>query len=149
MEATLHALVGLLIKSIPTIVFFVLLTVYLKHVFFRPIARILEERRKATEGVRDIARRAFEAADKKTSEFEQALQIARAELHHEHETLRQKWTQEQADAIAQIRAEASRQIEDAKRQIAQEAERAQADLDARIDQLSEQIVSHLLTRRAA
>ncbi|MBV9762409.1 MAG: ATP synthase F0 subunit B [Acidobacteriaceae bacterium] len=149
MEATLHALVVLLIQSVPTILFFILLTLYLRATFFRPIARILAERKQATEGVREIARRAFEAADKKTSEFEHALRIARAELHHEHETLRQKWTQEQTETIDRARAEAAGQIEEAKRQIALEAERAQADLDARIGQLGEQIVNSLLRRRAA
>lgn len=149
MEETLHALVGLLIKSVPTILFFVLLTFYLRSVFFRPIARILDERKKATEGVRDIARRAFEAADQKTSEFEHALRIARAELHQEHEALRQKWAQEQTQAIDAARAEADKLIEDARRQIAQEAARAQAELDTRVDQLSEQILNSLLRRRAA
>lgn len=149
MDATIHALVDLLIKSIPTILFFILLTFYLKYVYFRPIARILEERKQATVGVRDIARRAFEAADQKTSEFEHALQIARAELHQEFEALRQKWAEEQANAISQARAEASRHIEDAKQQIAQEVERAQSELDLRVDELSRQIVNSLLRRRAA
>jgi F-type H+-transporting ATPase subunit b len=149
MDATLHALVGLLIKSIPTIIFFILLTFYLKYVYFKPIERILEQRKQATEGVRDIARRASEAADKKTSEFEHALRIARAELHQEYEALRQKWAQEEADAIARARAEAARQIEDAKRQIAQEVERAQSELDLRVEDLSRQVVNSLLRRRAA
>lgn len=149
MEATLHALVGLLIKSIPTIVFFVVLTFYLRATFFRPVAKILTERKKATEGVREIARRAFESAGKKTSEFEHALRIARAELHQEHEALRQKWAHEQTEAIARARAEADREIEDARRQIDAEAERAQSELDAAIGRLSEQIVSSLLRRRAA
>lgn len=149
MEETLHALVGLLIKSIPTIIFFVLLTFYLQYVLFKPLAKILDERKKATEGVREIAQRAFEAADKKKSEFEHALQIVRAELHQEHEALRQKWAQEQAEAVAAARAQADRQIEDARHQIAQEVERAQAEMDTRVDQLSEQIVNSLLKRRAA
>jgi F-type H+-transporting ATPase subunit b len=149
MDATLHALAGLLIKSIPTILFFIVLTLYLKRVYFRPIARILEERRQATEGVREIARRAFEAADKKTSEFEHALQIARAELHQEFEALRQKWAQEQAETIGRARTEAGRQIEDAKREIAQEADRAQSELDLRVEELSRQVVNSLLRRRAA
>jgi F-type H+-transporting ATPase subunit b len=149
MDATLHALAGLLIRSIPTILFFILLTLYLKYVYFKPIARILEERRQATIGVRDIARRAFEAADKKTSEFEHALQIARAELHQEYEALRQKWAQEQAETIAQARAEASSQIEEAKRQIAHEVERAQSVLDLRVEDLSREVVNSLLRRRAA
>ncbi len=149
MDATLHALAGLLIKSVPTIIFFVLLIFYLQRVLFKPLRKILEERRNATEGVRDIARRAFEAADKKTSEFEHALQIARNELHQEFEALRQKWTQEQAEAIAEARARADDQIEEAKRQIAAEAARAQAELDSRVAQFSEQIVNSVSRRRAA
>jgi hypothetical protein len=65
MEATLHQLGDLLVKAVPTIIFFALLTVYLKHVFFRPLAGILEERKKATEGVKQLAQQAFAAANQK------------------------------------------------------------------------------------
>lgn len=149
MEATLKDLGDLLVEAIPTIVFFILLTVYLKHVFFKPMARILEERKRATEGVRELARKAFEAADKKNAEFEHALQIARSELHQEHEALRRQWSEEQAQIIAKARTEADQKIQLAKQQIALEVERAEAALDARVDALSEQIVDSLTARRAA
>lgn len=149
MDATLHALADLLLKAIPTVIFFVLLTVYLKYVFFRPVAKILDERKKASEGVRELAQRAFEAAEKKSSEFEHALQMARAELHREHEDLRRKWTEEQAAEVAKARVEADRKIEEARHQIAEETRRAQAELEASVDSLSEQIVKSLLRRRAA
>ena len=149
MDATLHALGDLLLKAVPTIVFFLILNAYLKQVFFKPLARILDERKRATEGVRELARRAFEAAEKKTSEFERALQLARAEIHQEQETLRRQWAEEQARAVAEARAEAEANIEQAKRDIGQEAERAQADLNASVEVLSENIVSSLLRRRAA
>ncbi|MGA8027474.1 MAG: ATP synthase F0 subunit B [Bryobacteraceae bacterium] len=149
MDETLRQLGDLLVKSIPTILFFIVLTWYLKGVFFKPLANILEERKKATEGVRELARRAFEAAEKKTSEFEHALKIARAEIHEENEALRRKWAEEQVRAIAQARAEADAKIEQARHEIAQEAERAQAELNASVEMLSEHIVSSLLRRRAA
>ncbi len=149
MDATLHALGDLLLKAVPTVIFFVLLTVYLKHIFFKPLARILDERKKATEGVRELAQRAFEAAEKKSSEFEQALQLARADLHKEHEALRRKWTEEQAEEIAKARTEADREIEEAKHRIAEETKRAEAELSASVDSLSQQIVTSLLRRRAA
>lgn len=149
MEATLKDLGDLLVEAIPTIVFFIFLTVYLKHVFFKPMARILEERRNQTEGVRELARRAFEAADKKNSEFEHALQIARSELHQEHEALRRQWSEEQAQIIAQARAEADQKIQAAKQQIALEIQRTEAALDAKVGALSEQIVHSLTARRAA
>jgi F-type H+-transporting ATPase subunit b len=149
MDKTLKELGDLLVEAIPTIVFFILLTVYLKHVFFRPLARILEERRKATEGVRELSRQAFEAADKKNAEFEHALQIARSELHQEHEALRRQWSDEQAQIIAQARADADQRIQLAKQQIALEVERAEAALDAKVELLGEQIVQSVTARRAA
>ncbi|MDQ2840428.1 MAG: ATP synthase F0 subunit B [Acidobacteriota bacterium] len=149
MEATLKALADLLLEAVPTIVFFLFLAWYLKRLYFRPVAAILEERRKATEGVRELARRAFEEADKKQSEFEHALQLARGDIYKEHEKLRRQWSDEQAQAIADSRAQVDKQIEGAKRQIAQEAERAQGELDSQVEGLSEGIVHSLLARRAA
>ena len=149
MDETLHALGNLLIQSIPTITFFVILVAFLNRTYFRPIAKIFEERRKATEGVRELARKAFEAADKKTAEFEHALQVARGQLHQEHEALRRRWAEEQAAAIANARAEADAQIARAKQDIAQEVARTQAELDAQVDALGEQIATSLMRRRAA
>lgn len=149
MDATLHALADLLIRAVPTILFFILLTFYLKAVLFRPLAKILEERRKATEGVRDLAQRAFEAADKRNAEFEYALQLIRNELYQRHEAKRREWSDEQARSIAEARAEADRQIAEVRRQIAEEVEKTQAEMDAKVETISQQIVSSLLRRSAA
>jgi F-type H+-transporting ATPase subunit b len=149
MDATLRDLAELAIKAIPTIFFFVLLTVYLKYVYFKPIAKILEERRKQTEGVRDLAQRAYDAADKRTSEFERALQLARGEISQENEALRRQWADEQAATVAQARAEAEKQVNEAKVQIAQEVEKAKASLGDSVEKLSSQIVESLARRRAA
>lgn len=149
MEATLQSLGELLLKAVPTIIFFALLTVYLKHVFFKPLARILDERKQATEGVRKLAQQAFAAADQKASEFERALQLARAEIEQEHEALRRAWTDEQVEAIRIARVEADQTILEAKQQIAGETQRAQSELDATVESLSDQIVSSVLRRRAA
>jgi F0F1-type ATP synthase membrane subunit b/b' len=149
MDATLKALAELLLEAVPTIVFFLFLTLYLKYVFFEPMARIMEERRRQTEGVRELARRAFEEADKKTADFERALQIARAQIHSEHEALRRQWTDEQEAAVAEARAEADKQIQQARAEIAQEVERTQAELDTRVEDLSAQISNAVIERRAA
>lgn len=149
MDQTLHALGDLLIKAIPTVLFFILLTFYLKAVLFRPLARILEERRKATEGVRELAQRAFEAADKRNAEWEYALHLARTELHQKHEAKRREWVEEQDRIVAEARAEADRQIAEAKRQIALEVEKTRSELDAKVETLGQQIVESLLRRRAA
>lgn len=111
MEATLQALVALLIKSIPTILFFVFLTVYLRLTYFGPVARILKERREKTEGVKELAQKAFESADQKSSEYERALQIARGEINQQHDALRRQWAQEQSETLAEARAQAEAKVE--------------------------------------
>ena len=149
MEATLKALADLLLEAVPTIIFFIFLAWFLKRVYFEPMAAILEERRQQTEGVRDLAQRAFDAADRKQSEFEHALGLARADLYKEHERLRQQWAAEQAEAINGARAEIDAQIAEAKRAIQGEVERAEAELDTQVDRLSESIVNSLVGRIAA
>ncbi len=149
MDSTLHDLRELLIKAIPTIAFFVFLTYYLKRTFFQPMAKILDERRKATEGVRDLAQRAFEAAEYKGAEFETALQAARAEIHKEQEALRNQWRAEQAEAVERAREDAEKRIADAKQEMLAETERTQVEMDAQVESLGKQIVQALLRRRAA
>ena len=149
MLATLQALGALAVKSIPTVIFFVFLTQFLKRVYFIPVANILEERRQQTEGMRELAQRAHDAADKKTSEFDTAIQMVRAQILQENEAQRRQWAEEQAQVLANARKSAEQQIAAAKRSIARDLDAAKADLGATIDQLSSQIVDTLLKRRAA
>jgi F0F1-type ATP synthase membrane subunit b/b' len=149
MDPTLQGLVDLLLNAVPTIILFIILTIYLKYVFFRPLAKVLDERKRQTEGVREIAERAFAEAERKTSEFEHALQLARQELFKEHEALRQQWLTEQAESVARARAESEQQIREAKAQIADQTQRVEAELSAQVDSMSEQILRSLLKRRAA
>jgi F-type H+-transporting ATPase subunit b len=149
MDATLKALAALLFQSIPTIVFFVFLAVYLKYIFFKPMEKLLEQRRKETEGVRDIAKQAFEEADRKTSEFDRAIQLARIEIAKENEVTRRRWLEEQAQIVADARADSAKHIERAKVRIAQEIDHAKSELDTSIDSLSTRIVETLVKRSAA
>jgi F-type H+-transporting ATPase subunit b len=149
MDATLQQLGHLLIEAIPTFFFFVLLTLFLRQFYFKPIARVLEERRKATEGARDLARQAFDAADRKTSEFERALQLARNEIHQENEAKRREWENEQARQLEEARAHAEALVQQARRDIAAEVEQAGSQLDAQVETLSRQIIDALTRRRAA
>ena len=149
MESTLKSLADLLVQAVPTILFFIFLTAYLNAMLFKPLARIMEERRRATEGARELAQQAFESADRKVSEFEHALQLARNQIYQENETLRRQWSEEQQEELAQVRAEAERAIADARVSIAKETSDAQQQLDQGVQDLSNRIVDSLLQRRAA
>jgi F-type H+-transporting ATPase subunit b len=149
MDSTAQQLTGLLIKSIPTIFFFIGLMIYLRIVFFKPLLKVMRERRRQTEGIRKLAEEAFLAVDKKTAEFERALQAARAEIYKDQEAMRQRWLAEQAETLATARAEADARIRQARAAISQEVERAKEELAAEAASLSEEIVKQLVGRRAA
>lgn len=149
MSSTLQDLADLLIRSVPTIVFFIVLTYYLKYIFFRPLQRVLDERRRATEGVRELANQANEAADQQLADFDRAIQQARAEIYKNNEEMRKQWAQEQQETFKRARAEAEQQLESAKRLIESELTQAEAELNAAVEPLSEEIIQTLLQRRAA
>ncbi len=149
MDTTINDLGALLLKAIPTVIFFLFLTAYLNRVFFKPMARILEERRKATEGVRELSEKAFAAADEKASAYERALQAARAEISAENEKQRQQWLQEQAETIAKARAESEVKLVSERKVIQEEVAQAGREMESQIQPLTQSIISSLLRRRAA
>jgi F0F1-type ATP synthase membrane subunit b/b' len=149
MDATLKALAALAIEAIPTVLFFIFLTHYLKRVYFLPMANIMEERRKQTEGMRELAKRAHEAADKRGYEFESAIMTVRAQLLQENEAQRRQWAEEQTKLVEEARANAEQQVAAAKVEIARELENAKSGIGPSVDRLGSQIVESLLKRRAA
>jgi F-type H+-transporting ATPase subunit b len=149
MESTLKSLADLLIQAVPTVLFFIFMTIYLNVVLFRPLARVMAERRKATEGARELAQQAFEAADRRESEFEHALHLARNQIYQENEALRRQWAEEQGRDLDQARAEAEKAIDEARSSIEEDTRQAQLQLDQSVQELSSRIVESLLRRRAA
>jgi F0F1-type ATP synthase membrane subunit b/b' len=149
MDATLKALAALAVQAIPTVLFFIFLTHFLKRVYFHPVAKILEERRQQTEGVRELAQRAHEAANKKSSEFETAMQMVRSQLLQENEAQRRQWAEEQGQLVDAARRTGEQQVAAAKVDIARELEGAKADIAGAVEQLSSNIVDSLVKRRAA
>ncbi|MBV8570798.1 MAG: hypothetical protein JO319_09300 [Acidobacteriaceae bacterium] len=149
MQSTVDNLLELLITSVPTIVIFVFLALYLNIMLFRPIGKILADRKKETEGMRELAQRAYDAAKQKASEYDRALEAARAAIRAELEAARRKWLDEQGAAIAKARAEMEEQIRNAKLDIAAQLQREQAALEKAAEYLSESVVNTLLERRAA
>src|SRR5512140_2959583 len=106
MEATLHALAGLLLKATFTIIVLVLVHIYLRVMFFTPLDKVLKKRYEMTEGSRAAAQASMERASQRTAEYEAKLREARAEVLREQEEARQKWLADQAAQIQQARAKA-------------------------------------------
>src|SRR5438270_7171941 len=90
MEETLRQLGGILLRAVPTFILVVLLHLYLKFIFFKPLERVLRQRYEATEGARKLAEESIARAARKADEYEAALRAARAETYKEMEQLLSK-----------------------------------------------------------
>src|ERR1700685_2988588 len=105
MGQTLQALGGILLQAIPTVCLLLVVHVYLKWMFFRPMREVLEKRREATEGARESAAAMLQQASQKADTLEAALRQARDEIYQENEELRRRWIGEQASRLDDARRE--------------------------------------------
>jgi F-type H+-transporting ATPase subunit b len=148
MDALLDSLGQLLLKALPTFFLLILLHLYLKWAFYKPLDEVLRRRSEATDGARKAAAESLARADRKTADYEEALRRVRAEIYREQEETRQRWQRDQAAAVSEARREIDATLREEKARIAAEAERARQALEAESEEIAEQITSALLERRA-
>lgn len=144
----LQVLQGIIVRALPTVFLFVLLHWYLKKVLFQPLERVLEQRRKATEGAVAASEATVHQAEDKLKAYEQALSDARAEIYREQESFRKNLEAKQSSALDEARRQSSDRLSAARAEIAAETASAQATLHAEADRLSDLIASSILAGRA-
>ena len=144
MDEILGQLGGLLLGSVPTVIFMVLLYGLYTAMVHKPLVKVLAERHSRTEGAVEKARADIAAAESRTAEYEQRLREARATLFKHQEARRQKALQARAGVVAQARAKAQAQVEKAKVQIEQDKLAAQAGLKAESGRLASEIIRIVL-----
>ncbi len=149
MEATLHALSGILLRAIPTFGLVILLHFYLKYIFFGPLEKVLTERYRASEGARKAADESVCKAEARAAEYENALRVARAEIYQSQEAAHKQLEAQRSELVAAARQRADAAIAEAKQQLAGDVSAAKLELSAESDRLAERIVDSLLQRRVA
>src|SRR3984885_1107559 len=144
MDETLRQVGELLLGSIPTIIFMVLLYAIYNAVVHKPMVKVLAERRAKTEGAVEKARADIAAAEARTAEYEQRLREARAAAFKHREALRQKALQAREAALIQARKKGEAQVEEAKAAIEKDKAAAQAVLQAERGRLASEIIRTVL-----
>jgi F-type H+-transporting ATPase subunit b len=144
MDETLRQVGELLLGSIPTIIFMVLLYWIYNVILHKPLVKVLAERRDKTEGAVEKARADIAAAEARTSEYEQRLREARAAVFKHQEALRQQALQARTAALAEARTRAQVQVEQARAAIEQDKAAAQAGLQAESGKLAAEIIRIVL-----
>ena len=144
MDETLKQVGELLLGSIPTIIFMVLLYGLYTVLVHKPLVKVLAERRDKTEGAVEKARADIAAAEARTAEYEQRLREARMVVFKHQEALRQQALQARAAALAEARKKAQAQVEQARAAIEKDKIAAQAGLQAESGKLAAEIIRIVL-----
>ena len=140
----LHQLGGIVLGSVPTMVFFLLLVAAYGPLVRKPLDRTLAERRARTTGAVEKARSAIAAAEAEATVYEEKLRAARSEMMAARERKVQQWQSEKDQALKGARDASQVRVNAAKQEIEQMAVGARKQIEESTAQLSEQILRAVL-----
>ncbi len=127
-----------------TILYLIILFVFMNRVFFKPILHILADRRSRIQGQLEEAQKRIELVNLKTGEYEQALKLARSETYQRQESVREQALAEKADLVMKARHDAERVVQEGKERLSQQAEAARQNLHGEIDTLARRLATVIL-----
>ena len=148
MESVISSLGALMLRALPTFFILLFLHYYLKIMFFKPLERVLAERKAATAGLKKLADESIRNAERKAAQYEEAIRAARGTLYKEQEERRSVWRREQAAALASMREQADSLVLEAKKRLSSEKDSAQSSLRGESEALAEQIARAALAGRS-
>jgi len=144
MDETFRQISELLLGSIPTIIFFLLLYGLYTVLVHRPLARVLAERHARTQGAVEKARADIALAEQRTAEYEQKLRDARIAILKAQEARRTLASKAREAALAQARTQSQAQVQQARAAIEQDKQAAQTTLETEAGRLATEIIRIVL-----
>jgi F-type H+-transporting ATPase subunit b len=144
MDAILKQIGDLILGSVPTMVFFVVLVVAYGYLVRRPLDAVLAERRKRTTGAVEDARNALAAAEAETAVFEDKLRAARAEIFAGRDKRLAAWAAEREAKLAEARAVVAAKVSGARAELEAGTQAAREQLEAKSGELSAKILAAVL-----
>ena len=141
---TLRQLGGLLLGAVPTAVLLLLLYLAYHVLVYKPLERILAERRARTEGAVEKARTDIAMAEAKANEYEERLREAKLAIFKAQEARRQQAQQARSAAVAQARSRAETQVKEAKLALERDVVAAKGTLQSEVERLANAIIRTIL-----
>ena len=135
---------GLILGSVPTMIFFIVLVVAYGYLVRRPLDKVLSERRARTTGAVEQARDAIGAAEAETAVFEDKLRTARREIFEARDKKLKQWAAEREQALSDARSATQGKVSTAREGIEQSAAAARQGIEAMSSELSTQILKAVL-----
>jgi F-type H+-transporting ATPase subunit b len=144
MDETFRQISELLLGSIPTIIFFLLLYGLYTVLVHKPLVRVLAERHARTQGAIEKARADIALAERRTAEYEQKLRDARIAILRAQEARRALAAKAREAALSQARTQSQAQVQQARAAIEQDKLAAKTTLEAEAGRLASEIIRIVL-----
>ncbi len=144
MDETFRQISELLLGSVPTIIFFLLLYGLYTVLVHKPLMRVLAERHARTQGAIEKARADIALAEQRTAEYEQKLRDARIAILKAQEARRALAAKAREAALAEARTQSHAQVQQARAAIEQDKLTAQTTLEAEAGRLASEIIRIVL-----
>ena len=148
-QAILDALRGYFLGAIPTVVLVLLTSVAYNFMVYRPLIRVLEERREQTAGALARAQADIAAAEQKAAEYERRLREARQAIFKAQEARRKQILQARDAALSEARTQADATMRAAQVELENETAEAKVRLQAEAEKLANDVIRTILKPVAA
>jgi F-type H+-transporting ATPase subunit b len=132
------------LSMLVTVLYVIILYLFLSRFFFGPLVQILNKRRALIEGRLEESRKRIEVVEKRTAEYETAIRGARTEAYHQQEVDRDKALSEKADLVAKAKREAEAAVQEGRAHLAAEAEAARKKIAGEVDALAQKLTTTIL-----
>ena len=123
---------------------FVILTILLNAVFYKPLSKVLDERADYIQSKEKDARQRLAQTEQLTQEYEKQLAQALKESQEVIATAQADAKKITAEKLAEAQKQAQAEKEKAQKEIQEQKETAMASLEQQVDSLSNQIIEKLL-----
>ena len=149
MNETLTQLGELLLASVPTIIFLLIVWGAYRMIVHKRLEQVLAERYQLTEGAIQQAQAEIKSAEARTAEYELRVREARTQIYKIQEARRQQIMESRNAALTQARQQAEEMIQSARMALEQDKMAAQLGLQQQADTLANQIIESILKPVAA
>lgn len=147
MDKLLNDLGGIVLNGLPTAVIVLILAIFVRQLYLKPLEAVLAERHRLSEGARQAAEQSLHAADSKIAAYQTALEEARGKVYAEQAEFLSKLHAEQTARAQAAKAASDAALAQARQSLAAEADAARAGLAAESEQLASQIANSILAPR--
>ena len=132
------------LSMLVTVLYVIVLYVFLSRFFFNPIAGILDKRRDLIEGRLEESRQRLEMVEQRTSEYEHAMRNARTDAYRQQEMQRARALTEKSELVARAKMEAEKAVQEGRARLAAEAEEARQKMAGEVDTLAKILTTAIL-----